>query len=360
MPTATVQWQPQVNTLTKPLSYCIQIVPRSTGGYDKMAADLSAAHPVYNAELIRSLAPLMMGWIQTELLNGNAVNLEEAFRFALTCSGSLAGPDDPLPADDDLLNVRVFPSRTFVQAIRVAALLERLPMSEKLPLLTSSEDTKLKLADVLNPNGLLRLTGSNLFFDEDDPDCGCVIAGTESGEVKQSTFGTIANTEILLAPELPAQAHAWNNEYTVALTTQYTEHGTPRTGTYRRRLRSPLLVDRMGHPNPPETGILSSNGASPLVSVKGGTVSADERLRIQAVLDVQADRLALTLLDMKEGGAAGPETAVTANGNVTVTGFSGSAVSSLAITVHDYASLKKLVHDQYGSRLVDILDVKTA
>ncbi|MGX9726903.1 MAG: DUF4469 domain-containing protein [Candidatus Electronema sp. VV] len=281
---ATIRWQPQVNALTKPQSYRIQIIPRSTGGYDKMAADLSAAHPVYNAELIRSLAPLMMGWIQQELLNGDQVNLEESFRFALTW----AGPDDPLPADDDLLKVRVFPSRTFVQAIRAAAKLERLPMSEKLPLITSSEDTKLKLADVLNPKGLLRLTGSNLFFDEDDPDCGCVIAGTQSGETKQSTFGTISNSEILLAPELPAQAHPWNNEYTVTLTTQYTEHGTPRTGIYRRRLRSPLTVTKIGHPNPPETGILSSNGASPLVSVKGGTVSADERLRIQAVLDVQA------------------------------------------------------------------------
>jgi hypothetical protein len=357
MPTATVQWQPQVNALTKPLSYSIQIVPRSTGGYDKMAADISAAHPNYNAELVRSLAPLIMTWIQDELLNGNAVNLEEAFRFALTCSGKLAGPNDPLPDDPDMLNVRVYPSRTFVQPIRQEAQLERLPMNEKLPLLTSAEDTKLKLADVLNPNGLLRLTGSNLFFAEDDPDCGCVIAGTQSGTTKQSTFGTISNTEILLAPELPAQAHPWNNEYTVTLTTQYTEHGTPRTGTYRRRLRSPLLVDRMGHPNPPDTGILSSSGASALVNVTGGTVSADERLRIQAVLDVQTDRLLVSLLDMKEGGAAGAEVPVAANGNVTLQGFSGSAVSSLAITVNDYASLKKLVHDQYSGRLVDVLDI---
>lgn len=357
---ATIQWQPQVNALTKPQSYRIQIIPRSTGGYDKMAADLAAVHPVYNAELIRSLAPLMMGWIQDELLNGNQVNLEESFSFRLTCSGKLAGPDDPLPAEDDLINVRVFPSRTFVQAIRADAQLERLPMSEKLPLITSAEDTKLKLADVLNPKGLLRLTGSNLFFDEDSPDCGCIITGTQSGETKQSTFGTISNSEILLMPELPAQAHAWNNEYTVTLTTQYTERGTPRTGIYRRRLRSPLTATKLGHPNPPETGILSGNGASPLVSIKGGTVTADERLRVQAVLDVQTDRLLLNLLDMKEGGAAGTEVVVAANGNITLQGFSGSAVSSLAVTVNDYASLKKLVRNDYSGRLVDILDVKMA
>jgi hypothetical protein len=359
MPTATIQWQPQVNALTTPLSYSIQIVPRSTGGYDKMAADISAAHPNYNAELVRSLAPLIMAWIQDELLNGRAVNLEEAFRFALTCSGKLAGPNDPLPNDEDMLNVRVFPSRSFVQPIRAAAQLERLPMTEKLPLLTSAEDTKLKLADVLNPNGLLRLTGSNLFFVEDDPDCGCVIAGTQSGEIRQSTFGTISNAEILLAPDLPAQANPWNNEYTVSLTTQYTEHGTPRTGTYRRRLRSPLAVPGLWQPIPPQTGILSS-GASALVNVNGGTVSADERLRIQAVLDVQTDRLLLSLLDMKEGGAAGAEVPLAGNGAFTLQGFSGSAVSSLNVWVNDYAALKALVRNSYSGRLVDVLDVKVA
>ena len=115
MAPATIQWQPQANPLTKPLSYSIQIVPRSTSGYDKMAADIAALHPNYNAELVRSLAPLIMDWIQNELLNGNAVNLEEAFRFVLTCSGSLASPNDPLPDDPDMLHVRVYPSRSFVQ-----------------------------------------------------------------------------------------------------------------------------------------------------------------------------------------------------------------------------------------------------
>lgn len=356
----TIQWRPQVNALTKPQSYRPQVVPRGTSGYDKMAADLSTAHPNYNADLLRSVAPLIMDWIQQELINGWQVTLEDAFTFHPSMTGKMAGPDAPLPNANELLQVNVYAARAFVQAVRQTAKLERLPMNEKLPQVTSSEDTKLKLADVLNPDGVLRLTGSNLWFDEEDADCGCVIAGTQSGTVKQSTFASVANSEILLVPDIPAQAHPWHNECTVSLTTQYTEHGTPRTGTYRRRLRSPLLVDKMGHPNPPETGILSSNGASPLVSIKGGTVSADERLRIQAVLDVQADRLLLSLLDMKENGETGAEVPAAANGSFTLQGFSGSAVSSLTITVNDYASLKKLVHDQYGGRLADVLDVKVA
>jgi hypothetical protein len=354
----TIQWRPQVNALTKPQSYRAQTVPRGTSGYDKMAADISAVNPNYNADLLRAVAPLIMDWIQQELINGWQVTLEDAFTFHPSMTGKMAGPDDPLPNANELLQVNVYAARPFVQAVRQQARLERLPMSEKLPLVTSAEDTKLKLADVLNPDGVLRLTGSNLWFDEEDPDCGCVITGTQSGAVKQSTFAAIANSEILLVPELPAQAHPWNNEHTLSLTTQYTENGTPRTGLYRRRLRSPLAVTGLWEANPPETGILSSNGASPLVSIRSGAVSASERLRIQAVLDVQADRLLFSLLDMKEGGAAGAEMPVTADAGFMLQGFSGSAVSALEIAVNDYAGLKKLVHEQYGGRLADVLDVQ--
>nr|MDU9045697.1 hypothetical protein [Candidatus Electrothrix aestuarii] len=58
-------------------------------------------------------------------------------------------------------------------------------MSKKQPLITSAEDTKLKLTDVLNPDGVLHLTGSNLFFQEDNPDCSCVLQGTRSGQTKE-------------------------------------------------------------------------------------------------------------------------------------------------------------------------------
>jgi hypothetical protein len=355
---STIQWRPVVNALTKPQSYRPQFVPRGTAGYAEMAADIAAAHPVYNAELLRAVAPLIMDWIQERMINGWQVTFEDAFTFHPSLTGRMSSPDAPLPNANERLQVNVFASRAVNRNVRQRGQLERLQMSEKLPLVTSAEDTKLKLADVLNPDGVLRLTGSNLWFDEEDPDCGCVIAGTQSGAVRQSTFAAIANSEILLVPELPAQAHPWNNEHTLSLTTQYTENGTPRTGLYRRRLRSPLAVTGLWQANPPETGILSSNGASPLVSIRSGAVSASERLRIQAVFDPQADRLLFSLLDMKEGGAAGAEMPVAAEADFMLQGFSGSAVSALQIAVHDYAGLKKLVHEQYGGRLVDVLDVQ--
>jgi hypothetical protein len=358
MPTATIQWQPQINALTKPLSHSIQIVPRNTGGYDKMAADISAIHPNYNAELVRALAPLVMAWIQDELLNGDAVNLEEAFRFALTCSGSLATPNDPLPNDPDMLHVRVYPSRTFVQAIRQKAQLERLPMSEKLPLITSSGDTKLKLADVLNPNGLLRLTGSNLFFNENDPDCGCVITGSWSGETKQSTFGEISNTSILLSPDIPAQLEPWQNEYSLSVISQYTEHGTPRTGIYRNKLRTPLIINGLSFETGP--GILTGGGSAdaPFARIQSGEAPASELLRIQAVLDPHLDKLLLNLIDMKEGGSVGPELAITANGTYTLQGFSGSGLTELMVIVDNYSELFSLIRNSYSNRLVDVLDIR--
>ncbi|MCI5158176.1 MAG: DUF4469 domain-containing protein, partial [Candidatus Electrothrix sp. AUS1_2] len=248
---ATVQWRPQVNALTKPVSYRIQIVPRGIAGYDEMAVDISTANPNYNEELVRSLAPIIMEWIQGRMINGDQVTLSDAFIFRVTAQGRLDSPDAPLPGDEDMLQASISGSRDFLRRLRTEARMERLPMNEKLPHINAAEDTKLKLADVLNPTGLLHLSGGNLDFDEETPDCGCTIRGTESGETKQSTFGIISNSEILLAPDIPAQANPWNNEYTISVTTQHTEHGTPRTGTYQRRLRTPLAVPGLGQQPPP-------------------------------------------------------------------------------------------------------------
>ncbi|WP_417908852.1 DUF4469 domain-containing protein [Candidatus Electronema sp. PJ] len=354
---ATLQWRPAVNALTKPVSYRIQIIPRNIAGYEEMAADISAAHPNYNADLVRSLAPLMMEWIQDRMINGDQVTLPNAFIFRVSAQGRLNSPDAPLPDDEDMLQVSISGTRDCTRRLRTEARLERLPVNKKLPNINSAEDTKLKLVDVLNPVGLLRLTGSNLYFDEDDPDCGCVIQGTESGEKKQSTFGNISNSEILLAPDIPAQAHPWNNEYVLSLTTQYTEHGTPRTGIYERRLRTPLTVPGLGAPNPPETGILTDDHATSHVSINGGATSANERLRIQVIQDLVKERLLFSLIDMKEDGTSGAEIPVTQNGEYILPGFAGSAVSSIEITVNNYAALWEMIRNYYNGRLVDVLDV---
>jgi hypothetical protein len=354
----SMQYRIEPNPLTTPPSCRIQAVPRGTAGYDEMAADISAEQPIYSPETISGLAPLIMKWIQQRLISGDKVTLPEAFGFYISFKGRLDSPDDPLPDNDDLLQVNVRVSQPFVKEIRHQAKFERLPMTEKLPVITSAEDTKLKLADVLFADGVLKLTGSNLDFDENSPNCGCVLEGTAGGRIRQSTYASVSNSTVMLVPEIPAQVEAWQNEYTVTLTTQYSEHGTLRTGTYRRKLRSPLTVTDLGHPNR-ETGILTGGtAAAPYASVIDGTAAANEVLRVQAILDARSGQLLLNLLDMEEGGQAGAAVTAAANGDYALPGFSGSAVSSLTVRVSDYAALLSLIRNSYAGRLADILDVR--
>lgn len=349
-----VQWKPVENALTTPRSYRVQVVPHNTPGYEEMAADISALNPNYNADLIRSLAPLMMEWIQTRLIKGDRVTLEDALSFHLTISGRLDGPDSPLPDDEDLINVNIYATRPFVEKVRKEVQLERLPMSKKQPLITSAEDTKLKLPDVLNPDGVLHLTGSNLFFNENNPDCECVLEGTRNGRTKQSTFASIANSEVLLVPDIPAQADPWNNEYTVSISTQYTEHGTVRTGTFGRKLRTPLSV-ALGNGD----GILTDNANAPYVTVEGGNLSGEEMVRIQVVQDLHQELLFFNLLDMHENGEQGEPVRVSGNGPCTLPGFTGSGLTSLDLTVQKYSKLMEMIRNKYGGRLVDVLKVES-
>ncbi|XOF33343.1 MAG: hypothetical protein ACL93V_15270 [Candidatus Electrothrix sp. YB6] len=185
-----------------------------------------------------------------------------------------------------------------------------------------------------------------------------MLAGTESGSTAQTRFASISNREIMLVPHIPAQSNPWNNEYTVSVTTQYTEHGSTRTGIYGGRLRTPLTVPGLSLVSPPETGILTGSAATANVGINAGTLTADERLRIQVEHEPGNDMLIFRLLDMQDGGAAGTVVPVTGDGEYILPGFTGSAVSTLEITVNDYAALKAMVVNDYDGRLVDILDVK--
>jgi hypothetical protein len=352
----SIQWRPEVNPLTTPHSYRIQVVPRGTVGYNEMAADIASTNPNFTEEMIKSLGPLMMAWIQQRMINGYKVTLPEACSFYISITGMLDSPDDALPENDEMVQANARFSRPYIKEIRHQAKFERLPMTEKLPVITSTEDTKLKLADVLFAAGVLRLTGSNLEFDESNPNCGCVLSGTRNGQIKQSTFASVSNSAVLVVPEIPAQDAPWNNEYTVTLTTQYSEHGTLRSSTYRRKLRTPIVWDDLPHEG--GTGVLTGSAEVPYVTIESGTIGADEMLRIQAVIDSRSGQMLLNLIDMKEDGQAGATVAVTANGAYTLTGFSGSNVSSISLLVHEYDALKDMLHNSYGSRLVDIVDIQ--
>jgi hypothetical protein len=356
----TVQVRIEGNALTTPHSYSVRFVPKDTLGYDELAAEVVQMHPNYAQEDAKTIIMAAMERIGVNLINGNQTVLPDAFTFGLSFSARLESPDDPLPPVAEMLNVRVHASKSFTETVQREVQIERLPMIEKAPLITAAEDTVLGLDDVLHSGGALQLTGTNLLFDPKKPDEQCVIEGTRSGRTAQTRFVGIANTEVTLLPDIPAQNEPWNNEYTLSLSTRYTEHGTLRTGTYRRRLRTPLLLTNFGHPNPPDVGILTDKAAAAYVTVTGGSLSADETVRIQVILDVHAGSLAFNLIDMTEGGKAGAAVQVLANGAYTVPGFADSALSSLNITVNNFADLVKMIRSGYSSRLVDVLVLKTA
>jgi hypothetical protein len=353
-----IHYRVEHNPLTKPASYRLRFVPQWTAGYDEVAARVAQKNPGSSAEQIRSHLRSAMEEIQAMLLEGLQVTLENAMTFRPAFHARLASPNTPLPPVKELLRINISASRPFVKHVQAAANLVRESYTEKMPALLAAADTMTGLNNVLNPAGVLRLTGSHLAFDWRSPNSHCVLTGTESGSAAQTQFASISDTEVLLVPHLPAQSNPWNNECTVSITTQYTEHGSIRTGTYGRRLRAPLTVPGLGLPIPPETGILTGSAAAPYVVITAGSLAEDTQLRIQVEHNVQDDLLALRLIDMQDGGRQGAMIPATGNGEFTLLGFSGSAVSSLSIRVDNYAALQTMVSNDYDGRLVDVLDVK--
>ena len=353
---ATVQWRVEVNALTTPQSYRIIFVPRNSVGNSDLAARMAKALPNYSEEEFSTFLATRIQIIQEGLINGEQLTEENAFSYSLSFTGRLEHPDDPLPPLDECLHVRVRVLPAFVEGVFQKVQTERRHMNEKRPLVNAAKDSLLELKDVLNPIGALQLTGTDLFFDRKLGTGSCVIAGTKNGSIVQTRFIKIETSEIILMPEIPEQDSPWNNEYTVSISTRYSEHGTLRTSTYNRKLRTPLAWD--GLPHEGGIGVLTGNADVPYVTIESGTISANETLRIQVILDQHEDRLLVSLLDMNENGIVGAELAVTANGNITLQGFSGSAVSSMSLIVHEYAALKELLHNSYQSRMVDIVQIE--
>ena len=355
---STIQWRAEVNALTVPLSYKIRFMPRNVINTNDLAAEIVQDNPTCNKNLARSIISSLMRRIEKNLINGNQVTIDDSFSFGLSFTGRLDEPDDPLPPIEEMLHVKVRASANLLKEIRYQAKLERLPMTERSPVINAVEDTRLHLDDVLYSAGVLQVTGTHLLFDPGEGNGECVLEGTRSGRAVQTQFGPVSAGSIILVPNIPAQDAPFNNEYTLSLSIRYTEKGILRSSIYRNRLRSVLTVPLFGDPEPPETGILTGDAASPYVSIVSGTASADEMLRIQAVLDVRHNNLLLSLLDMKEYGEAGWAVMVADNGEYMLPGFTGSVVSNLQVRVDDYKSLTELLRNHYHGRLVDVLDIK--
>ena len=352
----TVLYRPEPNALTMPPSYSVRHIPRDTIGYEGIAERMARNNPgLTKTQAEVNLRQAVQAMLE-ELIEGNRVTLEEALTLTLSFTARLENPDSPLPPLDECLQVRAFASRPFVDAVRKNAQTERLPMNEKLPQINTAEDTVLKLDDVLYAGSALRLKGTDLFFDDELYGGECVIAGTRSGRTVQTRFVSVTDSEVVVLPSIPNQPEPWQNEYTVAITTRYTEHGTLRTGNYRRKLRTPLVIEGLSHETGP--GILSGPGDAPFARIESGIASASTMIRIQAALDIGDGHIELTLLDMKEGGKSGPPVRVTENAVYVVNGWEDAVVTSLSIPVDDFVGWADFIRNGYAGRLVDVLDIQ--
>ena len=354
----TIRCKVEANPLTVPESYKLRFIPNNNQGTDDIAAAMCAIAPILTPDVARTAMSAYHQAIQQNMINGNHVTVDDSLIYTLSVSGRLDNPDDPLPPVAEALHVQIHPTRNFMKEIHHQARFERVEMTEKLPKISQIENTTLQLDNVLSSTDVLQLHGNNLKFDPRQGNGECVIKGTRSGTAVQSQFGPITDTGIILIPTIPAQDDPWNNEYILSLSIRYTEHGTLRTSIYRKRLRSPLTVPDLGHPNPPETGILTGNTTAPSVVITGATLTADERLRIQVLQDLTGERLLFSLLDMHANGAKGTEVAVTGNGEFTLPGFTGSTVARLTIRVNSYTGLRDMIRTDYSGRLVDVLELK--
>jgi hypothetical protein len=83
-------------------------------------------------------------------------------------------------------------------------------------------------------------------------------------------------------------------------------------------------------------------------------------VRIQVVQDLHEGVLFFNLLDMHKDGKQGEAVRMTGNGSCTLPGFAGSGLTSLELTIHKYSKLMKMIHRDYGGRLVDVLKVKSS
>jgi hypothetical protein len=351
-----IHWRPELNALTVPQSYSVRYVPDSVLGYDELAEEMARENPVWSKELIKSMLIARDKMVMRQLLNGRKVTLENAFSYYLSFSARLDAPDSPLPPVAKMLQVKISPSRMFLKEMRAQAQMERLPAEEKTPVILAAEDTISGLKDVLRSDSALRLNGNGLLFDQTKADEGCVITGTRSGRTAQSRFVKVANAEVMLLPDLPAQEDEWNNEYTLSLAARYTKNGSLRTTLYRRRLRSPLLIDGVSFETGP--GILTDNADTPYVRVQACGTTASVLARIEATVDLNTDELFLRLLDMKEQGAPGDRVKVTTAEMYILPGASGSDLSSLTVVVDEPELLAEMVRTDYTGRVVDVLDIR--
>ncbi|MCI5129886.1 MAG: hypothetical protein D3907_15695, partial [Candidatus Electrothrix sp. AUS3] len=132
---SSLQWRVEPNYLTVPPSWKIRFVPRNSAGTDELAIAMNEENPNYSVEDAKTALALQEQVVQKKLLNGEQVTIDGMISFGFSFTGRLDSPDDPLPPVDECLHVSVRVLQPFLKEIRQQARFEKLPMSEKVPVI---------------------------------------------------------------------------------------------------------------------------------------------------------------------------------------------------------------------------------
>jgi nucleoid DNA-binding protein len=232
------------NSITTPPSWYARLKPYSIVGTAEIAQAVSDKAGVYSAELVEEIVTLYLDEVKAKLLEGQFVTMERYLSFKLTCKEKLS-LSTSIPTTDNL-EVAVVASAPFRDEIRDNAVLEALPVTEKVPNIQYVEDTGTGLTGYIADGGVLLMTGQYLEFDQTNSDEGVFTTNTLAETTARSTIVAWNKSRKVIATPVLDTTDQTQNENRIEIRTRYTTTGSLRTGRYSEYLRSKLVVTVIG------------------------------------------------------------------------------------------------------------------
>lgn len=193
----SIEYELSLNKLTTPPSYSPRVRPRATIGPAQLAAAISSATTMNEADVAGVLIALAEQ-VQTQLLAGNWVALDGIGILTTSLTGRLATPTDPLP-EDSTLELGYRADSPLRARLRAAATYERIDPADQAPLLlTLTIKVGGILPDVVT-NNVLELLGDRLGLDPAQLDEGVFLVPATGPALRVTNYLQNGDKKLLFA-----------------------------------------------------------------------------------------------------------------------------------------------------------------
>lgn len=325
---SAIGYQVIANVLTNPPSYTARVVPNSILGYDEVAAQINLHNPTIPVGTAKTVLEAFREEVKLQLANGNTVNLSNFVSFVTTMPVKLVNATDPLPSNP--INISAKPATPFKDEIRAAATYTRLATEIKAPSIASAFDTVSAINGFVRNGYGLRISGTNLRFDQADVNEGVFLLSSAGNDVRQDNISLNDPSNLIVIPGLDSAAGPAGTasvEHSLSVKSRYTDNGQIRTGTYGKKLRSPNVI---------------SDATSDQVFVCGAQTSGPAKIKTYTGAQVTCRLVAqikntgeLTLSVGTMAGVFGQQMTVTAAGDFVLAGLA----ANVTVEVTDYQVL---------------------